>query len=390
MKNSNKDFYYCSQCLSTNLRPNGFFKKGEKCFPCKVSGKINFVNYMARVNSLKLYLEEIEKKIQFVNRNKKFDCIVGVSGGKDSTRQALWVRDRLGRNPLLVCISYPPLQSTELGKKNLKNLSDLGFDILTYNPAPETSRKLTRDSFINFGNVSKATEMALHSIVPKIAIEEKINLIFWGDNPAAQTGDIATMGNNIFDGNNLSKMNTLTEGNKEWIINRAVKQSLYEDYFYPSKKTIDQNSLHTIYLGPALDKWTMLDNSIFSVLNGLNINKKDYRITGDYLKTSMLDEEYTNINMMIKYYKFGFGRTTDYVNTLIRNGEMSRKKAIDLVDKLDGICSDEIINDFCKYIDISPTYFWKIIKKFINPNLFKVLKNQRPVKKFIVGEGIIS
>ena len=167
-------FYYCPSCLSTNLRPNGYFKYGEKCFPCSVSNDLNFINYLARLNSLKRYLSEIKKKISNSATNKKYDCIVGVSGGKDSTRQALWVRDRLGMRPLLVCVAYPPIQSTELGKKNLENLVKLDFDLLTYNPAPESSRKLTKESFLKYGNVSKATEMVLHSAVPKIAIEEKI------------------------------------------------------------------------------------------------------------------------------------------------------------------------------------------------------------------------
>ena len=66
-------------------------------------------------------------------RNKKdgaFDCIIGVSGGKDSTRQALWIRDKLKLNPLLVCLSYPPEQVTNLGVNNLSNLIELGFDTL--------------------------------------------------------------------------------------------------------------------------------------------------------------------------------------------------------------------------------------------------------------------
>ena len=133
----------------------------------------------------------------------------------------------------------------------------------------------------------------------------------------------------------------------------------------------------------------MLDNSVFSVLEGLNINKKNSNITGDYLQTSMLDEEYTNINMMIKYFKFGFGRTTDYVNTLIRNNEMTRENAIRLVEKYDGLCSDQIIKSFCKYIQISEKEFWQIVNKFVNKKIFKISSNsKRPHKKFKVGESL--
>lgn len=388
MINNKKNFYYCPSCLSTNLRPNGQFDYGKKCFPCLSKDRHSFVNYLARLNSLKGYLNKIYKNNKNIKTNSKYDCIVGVSGGKDSTRQALWVRDRLDLNPLLVCIAYPPIQSTELGKDNLKNLVSQGFDIVTYNPAPETSRRLTKKGFVNFGNVSKATEMALHSIVPKVAIEENIKIIFWGDNPATQTGDKATLGINFFDGNNLSKMNTLTEGSKNWIYEEAKLSSLYSDYFYPNKSDLDKKNINTVYLGPALDKWTMLDNSIFSVLHGLNINKKSSEITGDYLQTSMLDEEFTNINMMIKYFKFGFGRATDLVNGLIREDELTRIEAISLVNKFDGLCSDQIIDDFCNYIKISKSQFWNIVNKFTNKKIFSIRKNKRPIKKFSVGESL--
>ena len=77
-----------------------------------------------RVN---LLLDHIKKLQKFPRR--KFDCIIGVSGGKDSTRQALWVRDKLKLRPLLVSIAYPPEQITERGADNISNLIELGFDV---------------------------------------------------------------------------------------------------------------------------------------------------------------------------------------------------------------------------------------------------------------------
>ena len=57
--------------------------------------------------------------------------------GKDSTRQAIWARDKWGLNPLLVCLSYPPQQITERGANNLSNLINLGFDVIVWGPQPE-------------------------------------------------------------------------------------------------------------------------------------------------------------------------------------------------------------------------------------------------------------
>lgn len=379
-------YYYCPNCLSTNLRPNGWFNEGELCFPCQSDKNSVTTDYSSRVKRLRLYIESLSNHKE---NNTRYDCIVGVSGGKDSTRQALWVRDRLGMRPLLVCVTYPPIQSTELGKKNLSNLVDMGFDIVTFTPAPKTSERLTRESFFKFGNVSKATEKVLHSEVPRIALMENIKLIFWGDNQATQTGDMATLGDSIFDGNNLRNMNTLVDGGDEWIKDIVKIKNKYDPYFYPDYKKLKNQYINTVYLGPALDRWTMLDNSIFSILFGLLPNENASFKTGDMLRTSMLDEEYTNINMMIKYYKFGFGRTTDLVNGLIRDNSMSRKEAIELAEDLDGMCSDEIIDSFCRYINITNNEFWNVVYKFTNRDLFFIQKGKRPAPRFKVGTGII-
>ena len=104
-----------------------------------------------------------------------------------------------------------------------------------------------------------------------------------------------------------------------------------------------------------------------------------------------LDDDFVIINQMIKYYKFGIGRVTDYLNFEIRFGNISRKEAIRIAEKYDGRCSKKYIKNFCKYIDISEKTFWKTVKRFINKKLFKFnndLKNPKIHRKFKVGIGL--
>ena len=166
---------YCTKCLATDLRPNSSFNKEGVCIACQYS-------QTSCSKSPKVRLDELIRKINYKEKNKNtshFDCIVGVSGGKDSTRQAHWVRERLGLKPLLVCASYPPLQMSEIGAKNLSNLLSMGFDLINLTPAPQTSAMLSLHSFKIFGNVCKSTEMALFSTVPS-AIDTGVNIIFGG------------------------------------------------------------------------------------------------------------------------------------------------------------------------------------------------------------------
>mgnify|MGYP000721655273 CR=1 FL=1 len=99
----------------------------------------------------------------------------------------------------------------------------------------------------------------------------------------------------------------------------------------------------------------------------------------------MLDEEFTNINMMIKYYKFGFGRATDICNERIRCDILTRNEAINLVKKYDGICDDSIVLRYCKYVGIKVNFFWDVVNKYTNHDIFTIEKGVRPRRKFKVG-----
>lgn len=373
---------YCNSCLTTDLRPNSSFNSLGVCIACEFSKKnkqeVSFLK-------LKKLQNKIKQNISRRNRKTSYDCIVGVSGGKDSTRQAHWVRDRLGLRPLLVCAAYPPKQMNEVGASNLSNLIEMGFDLIVATPAPKSAAKLALSSFEQFGNIVKASEMSLFSTVPRLAIDLGISMIFWGENPALQVGDSAAEGLDEFDGNNLRNINTLNEGGSEWITDSLTHNYLANHYMYPSRISFDKKKIDIFYLGPAWDDWSNESNSIYASLQGLDLRPGDENITGDLSNASMLDEDFSNINLMLKYYKFGFGRTTDQINEQIRDNVISRKEAINIVEKFDGICDDSIILDFCKYVGISKRYFWDITNTYVNTNIFDINKGSRPIKKFKVG-----
>ena len=85
-------------------------------------------------------------------------------------------------------------QVTDVGNENLSNLINLGFDVFQICPAPIVWKRLMKKGFLRFGNWAKSTELALFSGVPKLAIDLKIPLILWGENPGLQRGDMETLG----------------------------------------------------------------------------------------------------------------------------------------------------------------------------------------------------
>lgn len=376
---------YCKRCLQPDTRPNSKFTSEGICPACDYFERLQLVDWRERYEILQDLLFQYKKKH---NRKHRFDCIIGVSGGKDSTRQALWVRDKLGLNPLLACLSYPPEQVTERGTNNISNLIELGFDVVISAPAPGTWKRLMRASFDKFTNWARSTELALFSSVPQLAIHYEIPLILWGENPGLQLGDLKTLGRTGYDGNNLRYMNTLSGGALEWIREVGFELKDLIPYQYPTPDEFDRHQLQIVYLGWFLGDWSLVNNGIYAAAAGLEIRKDTVENTGDLHGVTSLDEDWVTLNQMIKYYKFGFGRVTDYANEEIRLGRMSREQGIGLVEQYDDACAPGYIEAFSDYIGISIGEFWKRVHASVNREFFDVHADGQITRKFKVGVGL--
>jgi hypothetical protein len=157
---------------------------------------------------------------------------------------------------------------------------------------------------------------------------------------------------------------------------------------HPLERDFVDNAIQIIYLGVFWNNWSLRDNALHSMLEGLEVRKDDVSKTGDLHGFTSLDEDWVTVNQMIKYYKYGFGRVTEYVNEDIRRNRISRLEGVDIVAKWDGSCSDTYISDFCEYLEITPEDFWQQVHFFTNTKLFELPSQGRPTPKFRVGMGI--
>jgi N-acetyl sugar amidotransferase len=373
---------YCKRCLQPDTRPNTIFREDGICPACSYFEALQAVDWQERYEILRDLLANFKRK-----NGQYHDCIIGVSGGKDSTRQALYLRDKLGINPLLVCLSYPPEQVTERGVDNLSNLIELGFDVVVSAPAPQTWMKLKQKGFERFTNSFRSTELALFSTVPQIAIKYGIRLILWGENPGLQLGDMKTLGKTGYDGNNLRHMNTLSSG-LDWMLDSGYLRRELIPYIYPDVAEFERHDLQIIYLGWFLGDWSLVNNAAYSCTTGLEVREDGVEKTGDLYGVTALDEDFTPVNQMIKYYKFGFGRVTDYVNEEIRLGRISRSRGIELVERYDDAQDAGYIQRYCDYLSISVADFWKKVHASVNRELFQIHANGRIERKYKVGVGL--
>jgi len=373
---------YCNNCLNTTTRPNVKFNNQGLCFPCAAFKNKKF-DWGVREKIL-------NKIILFAQKNKKsgYDCIVGVSGGKDSTRQAIHIKEQFGLQPLLVSMNYPPEQISQRGVDNLSNLIRQGFSCVNISCSPQIWRKAMRYAFFKFGNWAKSTEFALFASVPRLAIAYQIPLIFWGENPSFLLGEMGTRSSKPYDGSKMKNSNTLAGGGLDWLVEAGFTSNQLLQYVYPSDREMKRAKLKIVYMDYFMEEFSIFLNGNFSALRGLSIKKPDPNKDPDYYGTNMVDEDFFNINMHIRYLKFGFGRTSDNVNVDIRYGRLTRQQGIDLVEKFDHKYDPKILNKFCEYLDISKKMFWSTVDKYVNTKLFDKIAIGKYKPKFKVGIGI--
>jgi len=359
----------CRQCVNPVTRPNIHFDEFGLCPVCRYenSKKGKTIDWDARRAELKEICDWGK-----ANTRATYDCIVTVSGGKDSLRQACFARDELGMNPLLVSCMYPPEHQVDLGARNFSNLISLGFDTVSISLNPQLWKRLMREGFFRFGNWAKSTEMALYAIPIHVAIAHQIPLIFYGENPAFTIGE--KFGGLDGDASRLKLGNTI-KGGPSTILPQDVSKQDSHFYYYPSDEEMAAARLRLIYLGYYMPDWGMVNNGTFAVARGLEVRTEPSEMTGDLWGVSSLDEDYSIVNQLFKYLKFGFGRVTDQVCEAINTGMMNREQGLEAIKKYDGKCDISFIQRFCQYLEITEAQFWEVAERYRNHDLWKKSEN---------------
>lgn len=367
-------FQICKKCVQGNTRPGIKFDEEGVCPACRFAEKSGEIDWNGRDREM----QEIIRWARAHNVSG-YDCIVGVSGGKDSTCQALYVRDALGLNPLLVSSLYPPEQQTDRGARNLGNLISLGFDCISIGLNPQVWKKMLWEGFSRHGNFFKASEMVLWSCLPRTAIAYHIPLIFIGENTAINYGALEVDSLNG-EANKVWKTNTIKGGPESIWPSGGTEQDVIW-YRFPSEYHMEKANIRMIYLGYYMKDFTRFKNSEKAMKLGLEIRDDKPEEMGMVWGWEALDDDFHILNQTLRYLKIGYGRTNDQVCEAVRLGLMRREDAVDRVKKYDGKIAYGYIKRFCHYLNITEERFWEVMDRYRNKDIWKKDANGRWVLK---------
>lgn len=367
---------YCKRCVQPDTRPNIYFNEDGVCGACLWKDEKKTIDWEARRRELESIAAWAKSEAK---KRGTYDCILGVSGGKDTTFTALYAREKLGLKCLLV--NAWPEQMTEIGRHNLENLCRAGFDMINIKPNPRVMRDIIIYDFLNRGNMNISTEYTIWSSAYRVAMEHKIPLILQGENEALTLG--ASQGlNRDGDAAQVYKNNTLSGINafQRYAECEGVSPKDLFLYKFPEPGLLDRIGIRACYLEYYTNEWDQVGNATFAIERGLKIRRDSLEELGSVKKFCALDSDLWIVNQVLKYVKLGFGYATDEACYEVREGRITRKEAFNLVKKYDGKCGQKYIDKFCRYAGISKSDFWIVVERYRNKDLFERVNGQWKLK----------
>lgn len=362
-------------CILPDTRPNLEIMEDGVCNACHSwSDKGNVIDWDARNDDLLDLIKGVKEQ------STTWDCIIPVSGGKDSTWQVLKALEH-GLKPL--CVTWRTPARNALGQKNLDNLVSLGVDHIDFTINPDVECRLTVETFKEAGSLAIPMHMALFAIPLQLAIKFNIPLVLWGENSAMEYGgnDESVLGFKMTRAW-LSKYG-VTQGTtaEDWVSDDLSIQDL-SAYVWPSDKELEDAGVTAAFLGWYLP-WDPLETFKVSQEHGFEA-LSDGPKTGYYDFADVDDEFIITIHHWVKWYKFGFTRLWDNLSLEIRSGRLSRDEAIAIVKKTGDEYPQKAIDKFCTWAEISEPQFLQMAEKFRNHDIWTKQDGNWVLKDFLI------
>lgn len=357
---------YCTRCVMPDTKPDLFLDEEGVCSACRSFEKRKEVDWNLRMEELKKLLERYKSK-----DCSRWDCIVPVSGGKDSTIQVIRMI-QLGMNPL--CVTATTCDLSDIGRKNIQNIKSLGVDYVEFSPNPVIRHKLNRIGLSQVGDISWPEHVGIFTIPVRAAVQYGVPLIIWGENSQNEYGGPAQASeNNALDRRWLEEFGGLLGLRVSDLIGMdGIEKKHLIPYSYPEDDELKRAGVTGLFLGYYIP-WDGYSNALIAQANGFTTYEKT--VEGSVVNYENLDNHQTGIHDYFKYLKFGFGRATDIACLHLRRGRITRKDAIEMVNRHDGKFVWEYLGKSLEKIleplEISVDEFIKICDRFTNKKIFK-------------------
>ncbi len=361
---------WCSNCVAMSTRPRVTFDERGWCNACRWAERKVQIDWSARREVLDTLLQRHR------GTGGAFDCIVGVSGGKDGSFVSHSLKHRFGLRPLAVSVQ-PPLPLA-LGQRNLQAFADSGYDVVVVNIPPEPMRVLNRAGLIEWGFPYFGWLVAIHTALVRVAVAFGVELIFYGEAGEIEYGGSEEAGEDVVYGIDYVKRIYLEDGFDAVLsASGLATQDLYW-FTFPEESELSERRL-------GFTEWSRFENwdpyrNYLVAKEHCGLRENEDSNTGTFTNFSQNDQALYALHTYIMYLKFGFGRANQDAAIEIRRGAMDRSQAVNLVNLYDGQYPDEFIDQYLDYYRMTAEEFDAVLDRWANRSLFeKVDGRWRPM-----------
>ncbi len=362
---------WCTKCVypSISAAPLEFDSKGV-CTGCQVNEKIKKISQKA----WNLRLENLEKLLKSKKKDSKYDCVIAVSGGKDSYFQVHIIKEVLGLTPLLV--TYDGNNWTKTGFENMRQMKDVfGCDHLIISPSVSILKKLNKICFYVMGDMNWHAHVGIMTQPMSVANKYNIPFVIYGEHGYLDLSGQFSI-NDFPEVTYRDRLEHFARGYEWNYFENALnlKSSDLNFWKYPSDEDIFKIDLRGIFLGNYV-QWDA-NNHIELVKKKYNFKVSKTSFDRTYRTMSNLDDMHENgVHDYLKYIKFGYGRATDHASKDIRSGKITRAEAIKLVKKYDHIKPSDL-KRWLNYVGMTEKSFDFIADSFRDKRVWKKIDNK--------------
>jgi N-acetyl sugar amidotransferase len=358
---------YCVRCVYPQIGVNLILDDDGVCSACRVAEEFEELNEDFWIGREKRFRQMTEQYRS--NDQENYDCIIPVSGGKDSYWQTYLAKVVYGLNPLLV--TYHGNNYLPEGQKNLDRMREaFGVDHLVFGPSVDTLRKLNRLCFRKMGDMNWHAHAGIKIMPMSVAVRMKIPLVIWGETTWIISG--------------MFSPDDFVEYSKRTVMEHDLRGFRWEDMLggdeglepkdllwlrFPADQDIADVGVRGIYVGNFF-KWD--PNRHAKKMHeeyAFEFARLPFERT--YRSMSNLDDMHENgIHDYMKFVKFGYGRASDHACKDIRQGYMNRQRGIEMVMTYDHVKPRRDLTRWLEYVNMTEVEFDRIADTFRDPRVW--------------------
>lgn len=314
---------YCTRCCMPVSNEGMQFDEMDICLACQSNEQKIHIDWVAREKELRRIFE------QYRNLGNAYDCLVPISGGKDSIFQLHVVTQVYHLRPLAVTFSHN--WYSETGKYNLQNsLEKLNVDHIMYTPNRELVNKLARRSLSKIGDSCWHCHAGVGSFPLHVAVKFKTPLLIWGESLADMSGRDSHSSRVLkFDRDYFTKVSAKVYA--EQMASEEISLRELSMFHLPSYEEVEAAGVVGIHLGDFIF-WD--DERQMEFVRDVYGWREDC-VEGTYKGYKSVECIMAGVHDYTKFLKRGFGRGTDHASIDVRAGLLTRQEAFELAKKHD-------------------------------------------------------